>query len=187
MREEKELWEAACAGSISAFEEILLRYEQRIFNYIHRMVRERQNAEDLTQETFIKVYRCLKRIDGDRSPAALIFKIATNTVYDFLRKQLRCKEAFIIDDPASDFETIDPDDPYLTIERIESAKILERTMDTLKPIYRSVLILYYQEDLSYHAIADTLDLPLNTVKTYMYRAKKALKGILEEKDQRYYG
>ncbi len=180
VREEKELFKSARRGSISAFEAILSRYERRIFNYIYHMVRERQNAEDLTQETFIKVYRHLHRFDADKSPSALIFKIATNTVYDFLRKQRRRQEVFIIDDPESGFETIDPDDPYLTIGRIESAKILGSALEAIKPMYRSVLTLCYQEDLGYQEIADTLALPLNTVKTYIYRAKKELKKILIE-------
>ncbi len=174
----KKILSDAKNKSFKAFEAILSRYEKPIFNYIFRLVNHRQDAEDLTQETFIKVYTHLSSIDPEKSFQAWLYKIATNTVYDWSRKKGVHSELFIIDDPESGFETIDEDFSYINIE---TAKDVENALGALKPAYRAVLLLFYWQDLSYEEISSALSLPVNTVKTHLRRAKNALKEKLTGK------
>lgn len=165
----------ARTGSIESFEEILFAYEKRIFNYIFSIVRHKQDTEDLTQETFIKVFKNLKLIDPALNFEAWLFRIATNTTYDWFRKKGSRPELFVIDDLESKFETIDEDSSYI---KLETAKDIKDALDGLKPVYRVVLLLFYWRGFSYKEISSILSLPLNTVKTLLRRGKKALKEAL---------
>lgn len=174
---EAEIIQAALAGNPKAFDQLLGLYERKIFGYLYRLTNHPQDAEDLTQETFLKVYRALKTFDTKRKFSTWLYTVATNTAYDWLRKKQRRPELFIIDDEESSFETIDPDSPYTTLApKIDLGKALA-TID--KPIYRTVLLLFYRDGLSYQEIAEVLNCPLNTVKTYLRRAKQALRQALE--------
>jgi len=176
--QEKNLIQAAKEGSISAFERLLAFYEKKIFSYIYGFIRQKQDAEDLTQETFIKAYKNLSALEPEKGIRAWLYAVATNTTYDWLRRRSSHPELFIIDDPENPFETIDEAIPYIPIER---ATDLKSALTKLKPVYRTVLLLYYKEDLSYQEIASVLSVPLNTVKTHLSRAKQALKKELESK------
>lgn len=181
--EEREFVEAAKGGSLVAFEKILSAYERPIFSYVYRLVRQKEEAEDLTQETFIKLYQHIDAVDVDKNFRAWVYKIATNTVYDWLRKKQKRQELFIIDDPNIQFETIDTQTPYQDMQKVERAKDVENALEKVRPVYRAVLLLFYWQGFGYTEIAHVLSLPLNTVKTYLYRAKHALK---QELAQAYY-
>lgn len=181
--EERELVEAAKGGNLVAFEKILCAYEKPIFSYVYRLVRQKEEAEDLTQETFIKLYQHIDSVDVDKNFRAWVYKIATNTVYDWLRKKQKRQELFIIDDPNIQFETIDTQTPYQDMQKVERAKDVETALEKVRPVYRAVLLLFYWQGFGYTEIAHVLSLPLNTVKTYLYRAKHALK---QELAQTYY-
>lgn len=172
---DKKILIAAKRKNFKAFEAILSHYEKVIFNYIFRLVNHRQDAEDLTQETFIKVYTHLSSIDPEKSFRAWLYKIATNVTYDWFRKKGAHPELFIIDDPLAGFETIDEESTYL---KIEKAQDLLKALAGIKPIYRTVLDLFYHQGLSYEEVAQSLAIPLNTVKTHLFRAKRALKQAL---------
>lgn len=174
LNEEKYLLNLAKSGDIEAFEKILFLYEKPIYNYIYRLTGQKQDAEDLTQKTFIKLYKSLKTINLDKNFKSWLYKIATNTVYDWFRKKKREAE-LLISDQEEYFETLEQEDAYYNLE---TNRELETALNELKPIYKSVLLLFYKESLPYQEIAQALNLPLNTVKTYLYRAKQALKKEL---------
>ena len=111
--------------------------------------------------------------DPDKGIRSWLYKIATNTVYDWLRKIRKDRDLFIIDDPNNPFETIDEKTSY-TYQGKAAMKDLQDALEEIKPIYKSVLLLFYEEGLGYEEIAKALSLPPNTVKTYMRRAKLAL-------------
>jgi len=177
-KEEQAMFDAAKHGSLGAFERVLSLYERPLFNYVLRLVRHRQDAEDVTQETFIKFYRHLASLDAEKNGKALLYKIATNTAYDWLRKKKSRRELFIVDDPNVHFETIDPRSPYHERQAKEDAEVLERALGRIKPLHRSVLLLFYKQEFTYQEIAAILSLPLNTVKTALRRGKAALKNEL---------
>ncbi len=165
-------------GNLSAFEQMVLHYERPIYSYIYRLCGHSQTAEDLTQETIIKLYKNLGSLNSKENITSWIFTIATHIFYDFLRKKKHIQELFIIDDPEAHFETIDENNTYTLVEETENLEIIDNALKALKPEYKTVLLLFYRHDLSYESIASTLKIPLNTVKTYLFRAKKMLKDNL---------
>lgn len=176
--DEKEILINLKAGNIEAFEKILFAYEKRIFNYIYRAVGVKMDAEDITQETFIKLYEHRTLINPDGNFKSWLYTIATNDTRDFFRKKGRRNELFIIDDPDEpEFETIDNFQSYSSIE---AKNDVGEALMKIKPIYREVLLLFYEQGFAYQEIAQILFLPINTIKTYLRRAKEALKKELGE-------
>ena len=105
-----------------------------------------------------------------------MFTVATNTVYDWLRKAKKNKEMFIVDDPDINFETIDDRFSY---KLIEDKELIDNALKNIKPVYQSAIVLFYRDELTYDEISEVLNVPINTVKTYIYRAKKALSEHLK--------
>jgi len=178
---ESEIVALAKRGNLAAFEQLLLLYEKPVFNYLLRLVNHWQDAQDITQETFLKVYKNLRILKPDTSPKAWIFTIATNTAYDWLRKKRKSRELSL--GSLEYIETIDYDRSYKKVEEYQQTQQLVKVMAALKPRYRTVLLLYYQQELRYGEIAQALSLPINTVKTCLRRAKQALK----QEWRHYYG
>lgn len=176
---DKELVEKAKKGDDNAFEQLLFRYEKQIFGYLLRFVNQKENAEDVTQETFIKVYRSLATFDPEYKFKTWLYTVATHTAYDWLRKAKRNHELFIIDDPENEFETIDESTAYNDLEMKENKELIDNAIQKIKPAYQTVIQMFYRDELSYEEIAQVLNLPLNTVKTHLSRAKKALSKELE--------
>lgn len=164
-------------SNLKAFEAVFTLYEKAIYGYIFSMIGHKENAEDLTQEVFLKLYKNAAAINPENNFKNWLYKIATNTVYDWLRKKRQSTEMFIIDDEENSFETIGGDSPYI---HIEDAKDLESALDNIRPNYRRALILFYYEGMTYEEIADILEIPLNTAKTHIRRAKEALKNVYEK-------
>ncbi len=175
---EKEDLEKLKRGDIETFEKVLFVYERAIFGYIFNMVGQKETAEDLTQEVFMKLYKNLKSIDPEKSFKSWLYKIATNAAYDWFRAKRNKRELLILDKDDAP-ETIGEDSPYLEIEgNID----LEEAFKKIKPIHRTVLSLFYFEGFDYKEIASILSIPINTVKTHIRRGKESLKNELEEKN-----
>ena len=179
LEEKKKIIIAAKKGDMRAFEKILYIYEKRIYSHLYRMVDQKEDAEDLTQTTFLKLYKNIKSINLDKNFNAWVYKIATNTAYDWLRKKRGHPEQFMED--MGTIETIEDETAYDMIESLENKDAIEYAMNNIKKSYKSILILFYREELSYQEIADALSVPLNTVKSNLYRAKKSLKEQLISK------
>lgn len=182
MDDEKKLLQKLRGGDIRAFEALLAQYEQPIFGYIYRMAQNRSDAEDLTQETFLKVYTHHTSVDPEKNFRAWLFRIATTTCYDWLRKKKRSKELLILDDPKAEGETIPDDASYNYTERLQTVQEVETALAKISPAHRAVLLLRYRHDLPYQDIADTLGVSMNTIKTHLHRAKKALKEKLTQEN-----
>ncbi len=175
-------------GREPAFRELVRRYERPVFSLIFRMVRDREMAEDLAQDTFIKV---LNNIDSYRPEFKLsswLFKIANNVTIDHLRRrQLATVSLDGSPHAATAAETqatsLDVESRgQSALEEIESRELgsaIEQAIGKLRPEYRSCILLRHVEGRSYEEIAATLDLPLGTVKTYIHRARHELREALE--------
>jgi RNA polymerase sigma-70 factor, ECF subfamily len=180
--ERLELLNRAKRGDIKAFEAVLSLYEKPIFNYLLRFTSNRRDAEDLAQETFIKVLENAGKIEPSGNFNAWVYRIATTTAYDWLRKRMRRKEISLPDDVINESEsdeTSADEEAYYVMEGC-NVKDLRLAIENLHPEYRSVILLYYMQDLSYEEISDILQLPLNTVKTHIRRAKIALRAEFEK-------
>ncbi len=184
---DQDVVEQARAGSEPAYRELIRRYERPVFSLIYRMVRDRELAEDLAQETFVKVLNALASYRPDFKFSSWIFKIANNAAIDHLRR--RQLETLSVDG-APDATTADQmesssleladraESPLQELEARELGSLIEQAISRLRPEYRACIILRHVEDRSYEEIAEILDLPLGTVKTYLHRARAELKAML---------
>lgn len=164
-------------GEPRAFNKLMDRYKRQIFTLILRMVRNRDDAEDLAQETFIKAYRHLSAYDAKYPFITWLFKIAHNTTIDFLRAHRT--ELLSIDDEDSPVEDECADQSFLeSIDTLSDGPMINKALDTLPPQYREILILRHQQELSYQEISQALELPEGTVKIRLFRARNLLKNKL---------
>lgn len=173
-------------GEQAAFGELLSRYRAPVFNLCLRMLKNRDDAEDIAQEVFIKVFGMLERYDERYAFRSWLFKIAANQCIDFIRKN-RVK-LLSLDEPMKyQGEEIDrefPDareTPDEELERSQLGEILMEIAGELPPHYRSMIVLRHQEQLSYDEIAEILDLPLGTVKARIHRARAMMKEKLKRR------
>ncbi len=164
-------------GDARSFNDLINSYKRQVFSLIYRMVNNAADAEDLSQETFIKVYRGLKLYDPAYPFHTWIFKIAHNTAIDFLRANR--KPAITIDDTENPLEIEDPG-PSLEerAENLSQRGMIEREMAGLPPLYREILALRHQQELSYEEIAGVLEIPVGTVKVRLFRAREMMKQKL---------
>src|SRR4051812_2684752 len=176
-------------GRDDAFRELIRRYERPVFSLVYRMVRDRELAEDLAQDTFIKVLNNIDRYRPEFKLSSWLFKIANNVAIDYLRK--RQLETISIDGSphaqtadaieATSIEVSGDQESALDeLEAREMGAAIERAIASLRPEYRSCIMLRHVEGRSYEEIAATLDLPLGTVKTYIHRARHELRKSLED-------
>jgi RNA polymerase sigma-70 factor (ECF subfamily) len=171
-----ETIERAKKGDLFAFEEIVSEYEKPLWNYLVRLAGSRDDAEDLLQDTFVKVFKHLGSMDSKRNIKSWIYTIATNTAYDFLRKKKREGKVELDEE----HETNPDSSAYysVTVEDNLERKDVAAAIDRLDELYRGPIVLYYKDGFSYEEIADMLSIPINTLKTRLSRAKKQLATIL---------
>ena len=177
-------------GREAAFRELVRRYERPVFSLMYRMVHDRALAEDLAQETFIKVLNGIRSYNPQFKFSSWIFKIANNAAIDHLRK--RELDTLSLDGAP---HATTPDEMSATalqlgdhaenalqeLEARELGSAIERAVTRLRPEYRACILLRHVEGHSYEEIAQIMDLPLGTVKTYIHRARNELRGYLEDR------
>lgn len=184
---DREVVALAQAGKEAAYRELLGRFERPVFSLIYRMVRDKELAEDLTQETFVKVFNALGGYRPQYKFSSWIFKIANNVAID----QLRRREPATLsldgsphavtaqEEQATSFEVADGGEtPLAEVEARELGSEIERAIGRLRPEYRACILLRHVEGRPYEEIAEILDLPLGTVKTYIHRARNELRHWL---------
>jgi RNA polymerase sigma-70 factor (ECF subfamily) len=178
----------AQAGSEAAYRELLGRYQRPVFSLIYRMVRDREQAEDLAQETFVRVFNHIGRYDPQFKFSSWIFKIATNLTIDAMRKKDvptvsidGSRYAQTSDEIEATTITVASDDenPEELLLARELGGEIERAIARLRPEYRSAILLRHVEGHAYEEIAEIMALPLGTVKTYIHRARNELRGMLQ--------
>lgn len=176
-------------GDDEACRELIRRYERPVFSLLFRMVRNREQAEDLAQETFVKVINALKTYRPEYKFSSWVFKIANNAAIDQLRKR---QIATLSLDGAPNADTPDlveatalqvaggGENQLEAVENRELGSAIERAIGNLRPEYRSCIMLRHVDGRSYEEIAEMLDLPLGTVKTYIHRARHELREALKD-------
>jgi RNA polymerase sigma-70 factor (ECF subfamily) len=177
----------AALGHEAAYRELIRRYERPVFSLIYRMVRDRELAEDLAQETFIKVLNAIDSYRPEYKFSSWIFKIANNAAIDQLRR--RSLDTLSLDGSphAESAEAIEAttlqvgDDRESQLDEVanrELGAMIEEAIGQLRPEYRNCILLRHVEGRPYEEIAEILDLPLGTVKTYIHRARNELRILL---------
>ncbi len=178
----KELVERAQAGSLEDFQRLYDLYAKPIYNFVRRLIGSPQDAEDLTQDTFLKVHSELGKL---RDPAQFkfwLYRIARNEVYQKLRKGQKSPVASIDDEEVGYHEflsdesaDLDPERQFLSKELNE---VVQRTLDSMAPKYRDVFVLAVFQRVSYEDITKIVGRSLLSVKTDIYRARLMVKEQL---------
>ena len=183
-----ELVAFARTGSEKAYRELLGRYERPVFSLVYRMVRDRELAEDLAQETFVKVFNHLETFNPKYKFSSWIFKIANNLAIDSLRKKQVQTVSLDGSRHATTAEEADAsrisvasseENPEELLEARELGREIERAIGSLRIEYRTAVVLRHVEGRSYEEIAEIMEVPLGTVKTFIHRARLELREILE--------
>jgi len=181
MSEEAILLDGALAGSVQAFEKLVSLYSKSIYNYCYRMTGNKEDAEDVTQEVFIKAYRSLHWFKRNSRFSTWLYRIAYNACIDLHRRK-----RFVYIPIASDMgdsdkvKEIASEGPSLeeVVLSNERKHLVQSAIAKLPPKYRTVILLREIEGLSYDEIAGVLNIPLGTVKSYISRAREELRVSL---------
>ena len=184
---DQEVVAQARLGREAAYRELVRRYERPIFSLIYRMVRDRELAEDLSQETFVKALKAVGSYRPEYKFSSWIFKIANNAAIDHLRKR---ELATLSIEGSPHARTPDAMEatalqiggrlpgPLDQLEARELGGAIEEAIGRLRPEYQSCILLRHVEGRPYEEIAEMLGLPLGTVKTYIHRARHELRKAL---------
>ncbi|MBS1913774.1 MAG: sigma-70 family RNA polymerase sigma factor [Bacteroidetes bacterium] len=186
-KEDYELVAQALQGDQSAYSRLRNKYWRPIHTMLGRMIRDKNDAEDLTQEAFIKAFNSLASFNTEYAFSTWLYKIASNNCIDYLRK--RRLRTVSIDAPVQtrdgevQMELIDPDAqrPDVPLTSAERTAVLQEAIANLPEKYRIVIELRHTQELEYADIAEQLSLPLGTVKAHLFRARALLLKRLQGK------
>ncbi len=184
---ESEYIRLSLEGDMTAFEQLVLLYENKILNYCYRMLGNRADAEDATQEVFVKLFRFLESYTGQSAFSTWLYKIASNVCLDYLRKHKRHRAETVSlhqkNDEGDEFllnVKADAPSPYETAQKKEAQRALAAALLKLGEEQRRVIVLRDVNGLSYEEIARITGLNEGTVKSRINRARQALKKLLEK-------
>ncbi len=160
------------AGSTDDFRPLVERYQTGIVRYIFYLVRDQDTAEDIAQEAFVTAYQKLHQYNERYAFSTWLYRIARNLTYQHLRSRRTM--------PLKSEDNLPSDQPELSesLDRDIKAARIRDAVATLNPDQRTVIYLYYWEERSYKEIADILDTPINTIRTWLRRAKQELRSKL---------
>jgi RNA polymerase sigma-70 factor, ECF subfamily len=184
---DQEVVRHAVQGREAAYRELIRRYQRPVFSLVYRMVRDRELAEDLAQETFIKVLNAIDSYRPEYKFSSWIFKIANNAAIDHLRRRSLNTLSLDGSPHASTPDAIEAttlqigdgaENQLDAVAARELGEQIEAAIGQLRPEYRSCIILRHVDGRPYEEIAEMLDLPLGTVKTYIHRARNELRILL---------
>ena len=172
------------AGEEDAFEALVRACEKQVYLLALRYTNNPADALDISQETFIKAFRNLKKFKGDSSPETWVYRIAVNTALDFVRRNARRSETslYVTDEDGKEQALDIPDDRYSPAKAAEQADMreqLKKAIAMLPEEQRQVLVLRDINDFSYQQIAEILDVSEGTVKSRLFRARARLLELLK--------
>lgn len=186
-KSEKYLLKRSKDGDIQAFEQLIENYQTKVFNIALRIIGNYDDANDLAQEVFLRVYKSIKSFKGESSFSTWIYKITKNVCLDEIRKR-RNKNVISLDEEIKlnsgevtrQVESSD-DTPDVALEKSEMKDLINKAISELSDEHRVVIVLRDIQGFSYEEIAKIIDCPEGTVKSRINRARKALKKILKSK------
>lgn len=173
---EKELIKNLKKGRESAYKQVIDLYGDQLFRTCYLILKDKEDAEDVVQETLIRVFKNIKSFKGNSKLYTWIYQIALNLSRDILRKK---KDFLSLED-----EWVGQDDPHLDIEKKIDKEDLKKELKALSPIYNEVLVLFYIREFSIGEISGMLETNEGTIKSRLSRARKILKTGLEKEETR---
>ena len=181
--EEVQLIKKAQHGDRDAFAQLLERYEKQVYHQVLRMVSSPEDAADMTQEAFLKVWQGLPSFQGDSSFSTWLYRLTNNVCIDFLRREKKRRGDASLDDEERDLASALADPaptPEQKLEQQELHKAVAEGLDRLSEEHRQVLVLREINGLSYEEIGRVLDLTPGTVKSRIARARLTLANFLRK-------
>ena len=180
---EKELITKAKQGDHDAFGELVLLHQNKVYSLCVHLLNDRDMAEDLAQEAFLKAWRSFSSFREDSGFSTWMHRLTTNLCLDYLRKQVRQKEvatAVSLDDEEEGWvEPADPaGDPHARLEERERGRVLAKALEELPDHHRRLILMRELAGMRYQEIADATGADLGTVKSRIARAREQLKKIL---------
>jgi len=174
----------AKAGDTVAFGELVSRYQKTVYRIILRMVKSPDDADDLTQDTFVRAYRGLKTFKEEFDFHPWLYRIAVNQAINFINRRKRQAAVDMDDVPEGDIKQgPEPENPMQSASRQELMENLEEALQRLPDEQRTVFLLRVQEGLSYEEIATVMGTPKGTVMSRLARARMALRRYLKHGPQ----
>ncbi len=172
------LIEQARQGNLEAFEALVHRHAPNLYRLVRRMSSDASEAEAVVQEAFLRVWASLDRYQNNRPFFPYLATIAVHIQRDQWRKDRH--EELDDQDRLAEISSEADDDPLILVEEAEALQALARAVAQLPPLYRAAIALRYEAGLRYEEIAAAMNIPLNTVRTYLKRARARLRRDLEE-------
>ncbi len=182
MEEELQWIQEVLTGNKQAYAHIIDKYKNRLYATILRMTRNPQNAQDLVQEAFIKVYQQLNKYDQKGSFSSWIYRVAINHCMDeFRKKSYKMKQAEINEE-----KIVNTNHPEVVFLKKEKSRQLERLIATLPEDERMIILLRYVSELSYNEISELIEIPLSDVRSKLHRAKKKMRDTVKQEGGYFY-
>lgn len=175
-RNERTLVQRIQAGDRRAFEELLDTYEARVYRLALRFTGNVSDAEDVTQEIFLGIYRGLANFRGDSRLNTWIYRVAMNHCLEFRRK--RRLETLPYDEELTLISSDWREDPVQSANKQELSERVEAALNSLSPQHRDVIVLHELQGLTYQEVASALDVPVGTVKSRLSNAFRRLRDLL---------
>lgn len=179
------LVERAKKGDQSAYAELMDRYREAVFYMLLKMVKNNDDAEDLTIEAFGKAFNRIKQYSPSYAFSTWLFKIASNNCIDFIRKKRVYLTSMDHAYSNSDGESVKIDvpsntsDPEEVVIKKQKVKLMREVVSKLKPRYRDLIEKRYFQELTYEEIAEDMDIPLGTVKAQLFRAREFMANMMK--------
>lgn len=166
-------------GSISAFEQLVGRYQGKLLSFVTYLIGDPEAAQDVVQESFISLYKTIDHVDTSKKFSSYLYSIARNKGISHLRSRVRHA-------PLMEAESlVDLHSPESLVTEKEIQLHIEQALNAIDVKYRKVITLYYFEDLSYEEMSKQMRVPVNTIRTHLRRAKDALRKVLPYEAQYY--
>jgi len=175
MEQEQLSIQQVLAGDKQAYAHIINKYKNQLYATILRMTKNPQDAQDLVQDAFIKVYRNLDKYDASGSFSSWLYRVAINHCMDEFRKKRYSMTQIEIDEE----RVVEPNHPELVFLKKEKSRQLERLIATLPEDERLIILLRYVNEISYEEISEVMGVPLATVRNKLHRAKKKMRETVK--------
>ena len=172
-------------GDLSAFDDLVRRYEKQVYNFAYRLTQNYDDANDIATDAFVKVYNSIESFRGDANFSTWLFRIVTNLYLDWRKRSkahlnIPLDEYIDLEESTVTRQIEDPSpSPLELLEASERFGILERAINDLPEYQRIMVYLYHNQGQSYEEIAQVIGLPIGTVKSRLNRARLALRKKLE--------
>lgn len=170
-----ELVSQCIQGDSSAFEEIVTRYKKLVYSVVYKMITDKEEVHDVSQEVFIRLYKSLDKYNPEYKMSTWIVKITTNLCLDTLRKKKQ--DTVTLDDAIGVSSSVDT--PEESLIKSQRSQLIKKAINELPEKYKVLIILFHNNGMSYEEMTKILDEPMSIIKNRLYRARLMLKDKLE--------